>query len=111
MRPRATIQLTTIEFVMGKPKGLAISTAFCVGPCSASSVAAAAALACPPVWADVAEAPPTSALTANAQRAVTHMKMAVKSSDASFVFNLSRASAAGSARGDSPSNLGDVDGL
>src|SRR5271155_3426403 len=31
MRPTATIQLATIELVIGKPNGLAISTAFCDG--------------------------------------------------------------------------------
>src|SRR5262249_52836628 len=37
MRPMATIQLTIIELVMGKPRGLAISTAFCAGPVSDNS--------------------------------------------------------------------------
>ena len=35
MRPTATIQVTTIEFVIGKPNGLPISTAFCDRPCCA----------------------------------------------------------------------------
>ena len=34
IRPIATIHVTTIEFVIGKPKGRAISTAFCGRPCS-----------------------------------------------------------------------------
>src|SRR5271154_3319464 len=37
MRPSATIQLTAIELVTGKPKGLAISTALCERPCSSGS--------------------------------------------------------------------------
>ena len=37
IRPAATIQVTTIEFVIGKPNGLAISTAFCDRPCCAGS--------------------------------------------------------------------------
>ena len=37
IRPTATIQVTTIEFVIGKPNGLAISTAFCDRPCCAGS--------------------------------------------------------------------------
>src|SRR4030095_16782596 len=36
MSPTATIQLTTMELVSGKPKGRAISTAFCDRPCSSS---------------------------------------------------------------------------
>ena len=32
MRPSATIQVTTIELVTGKPNGRAISTAFCDRP-------------------------------------------------------------------------------
>src|SRR6266576_5142492 len=34
IRPRATIQLTTIELVIGNPKTWPISTAFCDKPCS-----------------------------------------------------------------------------
>src|SRR5262249_34749640 len=108
MRPRATIQLTTIEFVMGKPNGLAISTAFCVGPCSASSVLAASTLDDVPVWADVVVAFPWPALTANAPRLARNMKIAVRSSDAKLAFNLGRASAAVSHTEDSASNWRDV---
>ena len=35
--PSATIQVTTIEFVIGMPNGRAISTALCESPCSAAS--------------------------------------------------------------------------
>src|SRR5215467_10561433 len=107
MRLTATIQLTTIELVIGKPNGLAISTAFCVGPCSASSGVALSAWPCVPVRADVAGMFPVFALTGNAQSAVTNMKMAVKSRDASLVFNL-EALAACSIRGGFPSNFGNV---
>ena len=34
MRPIATTHVTTIELVIGKPKGRPISTAFCGSPCS-----------------------------------------------------------------------------
>ena len=43
IRPTATIQVTTIELVIGKPNGRAISTAFCDRPCSAGAWAAASA--------------------------------------------------------------------
>jgi hypothetical protein len=38
MRPNATIQLTAIELVIGKPNGRPISTAFLGKPCSGSAV-------------------------------------------------------------------------
>ena len=38
IRPSATIQVTIMEFVTGKPKGRAISTAFCDKPCSAAAL-------------------------------------------------------------------------
>ena len=37
IRPKATIQVTTIELVIGKPNGRAISMALCERPCSAAS--------------------------------------------------------------------------
>src|SRR5689334_22926303 len=43
INPKAATQLTSIEFVMGNPKGLAISCAFCGTPCSSFSPAAASA--------------------------------------------------------------------
>ena len=46
INPAATIQLTTIELVIGKPKGRAISTAFLDRPCSSGSAIAAGKLPC-----------------------------------------------------------------
>jgi hypothetical protein len=46
INPAATIQLTTIELVIGKPRGLAISTAFLDRPCSSGSAVAAGKLPC-----------------------------------------------------------------
>jgi hypothetical protein len=46
MRATATIQLTTIELVMGKPNGLAISVAFCDSPSSWSCGAVLAGFIC-----------------------------------------------------------------
>src|SRR4051812_1801627 len=42
MSPTPTIQVTSIEFVTGKPKGRAISTAPCGNPCSSPAEAACA---------------------------------------------------------------------
>src|SRR6266704_6479831 len=92
MNPTATTQLTAMELVMGKPNGLAISTGFCVGPCSGSSCASVSGLACA-LGADVAEAMPDSALTAKAQSAPRHINTAAESSDISLVFKLGKTSA------------------
>jgi hypothetical protein len=86
MSPTATIQLTTMELVMGNPNILAISTGFCEGPCSVSSGVTDTALACTAVSADVAELSPAwAALALSAPRQIT----AAAKSDISLVFTSS----------------------
>jgi hypothetical protein len=47
----ATIHVTTMEFVIGKPKGRAISTAFCDKLCSSGSeVPGAVSAGWAPAW-------------------------------------------------------------
>src|SRR5215467_7273359 len=92
IRPTATIQLTTIELVTGKPKGLAISAAFCDGPCSTCSSCVAGAGLCSRILAEITEASCEFAFAAKVQSTPTHMKKAVQSSVISLVFNLDKAS-------------------
>src|SRR5262245_28564263 len=88
MRPSATIQVATREFVTGKPNGLAISTAFCEGPCSSGTAVA------DPVGStalvEIAEAVLSSTFVAKAQTVPRHMTTATKSTDISLFFNLAR---------------------
>src|SRR5262249_44191296 len=88
MRPSATIQVATMEFVTGKPNGRAISTAFCEGPCSAGMAVADPAGSTALV--EIAEAFLSSAFMAKAQPAPRHIKTATQSADMSLVFNLVR---------------------
>ena len=53
MRPKATIQLTTMELVMGKPNGRAISTALADRPCSSELDGSVAGLTSWVVFANV----------------------------------------------------------
>src|SRR6266576_3874496 len=46
IRHKATIQLTIMEFVIGNPRKLVISSAFCERPCSSFTEAPAAKLSC-----------------------------------------------------------------
>src|SRR5215813_1962144 len=108
MRPTATIQLTTIELVIGKPKGLAISTAFCDGPCSTCWSGTAGPRFCSRALAEITEAFCDSAFTAKAQSASEHMNAAVQSSNISLGFTLDKTSKRGSIQADSPSNMADV---
>src|SRR5262245_49342064 len=86
MRPSATIQLTTMELVTGKPNGLAISTAFCEGPSSSCLVATAVGEAAATL-ADVAGEPFDSPFTAKAHTAPRHRNRTVRSSDVALFFN------------------------
>src|ERR1700690_22292 len=86
MSPTATIQLTTMEFVMGNPNTLAISTGFFEGKCSASSGVTDPASACTVVSADVVELGPAwAALALPATRQIT----AAAKIDISLVFKSS----------------------
>ncbi len=80
--PAATIQLTTIEFVMGKPKGRAISTACCGRPRSSDSAVAAGRLprsAFPPSAISRADGGSTDSLPANARFAAPLVDRAARS--------------------------------
>src|SRR6266850_13905 len=92
MSPIATIQLTTMELVMGKPNGLAISTAFCDGPCSSCSGVVADGEAEATALAATCEPLLDCVFTANAQSAPRHMETAVMTSAISLVFKLGKTS-------------------
>ena len=78
--PAATIQVTTIELVIGKPRGRAISTAFLDRPCSSGSTTAEGTLPCSaflwpaPSFADVAD-PPTETNAAPSRMIATTQAM------------------------------------
>src|SRR5208283_2532010 len=80
MRPTATIQVTTIEFVIGKPNGLAISTAFCERPGSSCSGTIALGPADPAATADIAELFVSFTSKANAHVAARHRTTDAKKS-------------------------------
>jgi hypothetical protein len=90
MRPTAMNQLTTIEFVMGKPNGLAISTGFCDGPRSSVSGVAVVVLAGAAALVDVVEALFKSAFTANAHAAPSERNRAIRSSNINLAFTLDK---------------------
>ena len=103
IRPNATIQLTIIELVIGKPKRRVISTALCVRPCSSCSGAAGDK---PPgsgtLWlatalADVTEATSAGARAANVKSALRPTNE-TKNTSAHLVFSLRRIPASYAAR-------------
>src|SRR6516164_7313335 len=86
IKPRATIQLTIMELVIGKPKTRVISTAFCDRVCSSRSGVAAGWGACSELpcaataLAGVAEARAGGAPAANAEPALRPTNTARKTS-------------------------------
>jgi hypothetical protein len=98
IKPTATSQLTTIELVIGKPKGRAISTAFWGRPCSSISGIAAGKLPCSAFpwpatsFADVTDSACAASFRANVKSASKLKSKAAKSSSANLICSLSRTS-------------------
>src|SRR5215469_3091648 len=86
MSATATIQLTTMELVIGKPNILAISTGFCEGPCSASPEVTDTAFAFTVVSANVADLGPAWAAMAPS---VARQIAAAAKIDINLIFKLS----------------------
>ena len=98
INPTATIQLTTIELVIGKPKGRAISTAFCDSACSSVGAIASGKLPCSAFpwpstsFADVADPACAASFRANVKSASRLKSKVAKSSSANLISSLSRTS-------------------
>src|SRR6266478_7949625 len=90
MRATATIQLTTIELVMGKPNGLAISTAFCERPGSSCSAPAGVDPGGSVVLDDMVESLVNFASATDAHVAPTNMNTKLRSSAIRAVFELGK---------------------
>ena len=92
INPAVTIQVTTMELVIGKPKGRAISPAFLDRPCSSGSTMAAGKRPCSAfpwpatLFADVADPTWASSFRANVKSAPGIMNKAAKSSSGNPVF-------------------------
>ena len=84
--------------MIGKPKGRAISTAFCGSACSSVEAIAAGKLPCSALsspailFADVADPACAAALRANVKSASKLKSKAAKSSSANLISSLSRTS-------------------
>src|SRR5215470_2521035 len=88
MSPTATIQLAIMEFVIGKPSGRAISTAFWVGPVSGCFGVTEAGSACARVRAESFEAVPSAAVEPRAWPIPRHANATTGSNHLSLLLNI-----------------------